>query len=137
MSNKISHSGIVDSIEDDCLHVRILQASACASCKAAGHCNAAEQKEKIVDVYGIADAKAYKVGQPVNVVATTGTGMKAVMLAFVIPFVILIAVLFAGSLLTDDEALLAMVSIVCLVPYYLILYWCRDKLQQKFTFYVE
>ncbi|MBQ6203392.1 MAG: SoxR reducing system RseC family protein [Prevotella sp.] len=137
MSNKISHSGIVDSIEDDCLHVRILQASACASCKAAGHCNAAEQKEKIVDVYGIADAKTYKVGQPVNVVATTGTGMKAVMLAFVIPFVILIAVLFAGSLLTDDEALLAMVSIVCLVPYYLILYWCRDKLQQKFTFYVE
>ncbi|MBR5728775.1 MAG: SoxR reducing system RseC family protein [Prevotella sp.] len=137
MSNKISHSGIVDSIGNDCLHVRILQASACGSCKAAAHCNAAERKEKIVDVYGIADAKAYRVGQPVNVVASTGTGMRAVVLAFVIPFVILIAVLFAGSLLTDDEGLLALVSIACLVPYYLILYMWRDKLQQKFIFYVE
>ena len=137
MSNKISHSGIVDSIESGCLHVRILQATACGSCKAASTCNASERKEKIIDVYGVDDTSAYSVGQRVTVVASSGMGIKAVLLAFGIPFVILLTVLFAGSCLTGDEGLLALLSIVCLVPYYIILYKCRDKLQEKFTFYVE
>ena len=51
--------------------------------------------------------------------------------------VILITVLFAGSILTTDEGLLALLSISSLVPYYTILYLCRDRLQQKFTFSIE
>lgn len=137
MSNKISHSGIVDSIGDNCLHVRILQSTACGSCKAAGYCNAAEHKEKIIDVYGVADTSAFQIGQTVNIVASTNSGMRAVLLAFGIPFLIIIAVLFAGSILTSDEELLALLSISSLVPYYTILYLCRDKLQQKFTFNIE
>ena len=51
MSNKIRHEGVIDSIDEGCVHVRILQTSACAACKVAGYCNAAEAKEKIVDVF--------------------------------------------------------------------------------------
>ena len=47
MSNKIRHEGVIDSIDEGCVHVRILQTSACAACKVAGYCNAAEAKEKI------------------------------------------------------------------------------------------
>ena len=50
MSQKICHSGIVERIDDGCVHVRIVQTSACAACKVAGYCNAAESKEKIIDV---------------------------------------------------------------------------------------
>jgi len=42
MNNKISHSGVVENIEDGCAHVRIVQSSACAACKVAGYCHAAE-----------------------------------------------------------------------------------------------
>lgn len=137
MSNKIRHSGIVDSIGSDCVHVRILQSTACGSCKAKGYCNASESKEKIIEVYGVADPSAFQKGQTVNIVGSTASGMRAVLLAFGIPFVILITVLFAGSILTTDEGLLALLSISSLVPYYTILYLCRDRLQQKFTFSIE
>ena len=50
MNNRISHSGIVDSVVDGCVTVRILQTSAGAACKVASHCNASESKEKLVDV---------------------------------------------------------------------------------------
>ena len=49
MSTKISHSGIVERIDGDCVQVRIVQTSACAACKVAGYCNAAESKEKVID----------------------------------------------------------------------------------------
>ena len=79
MNQKISHSGIIDSIEDECIHVRIVQTSACAACKVAGYCNAAESKEKIIDVC-CDNAAAYSVGQHV-VVSTSraflGAGCSA------------------------------------------------------------
>ena len=61
MSAKISHSGIVASISKGCVQVRILQTSACAACKVAGHCNASESKEKIVDVLNVNDISTLKV----------------------------------------------------------------------------
>ena len=51
MSANIKHCGIVDEITDGCIKVRIVQSSACASCKVASRCNASESKEKIVEVY--------------------------------------------------------------------------------------
>ena len=60
MNNKISHSGIIKSITDGCIKVQIVQTSACAACKVSAHCNAAESKIKIVDVYG--NLKGYEFG---------------------------------------------------------------------------
>ena len=70
MSAKISHSGIVASINKGCVQVRILQTSACAACKVAGHCNASESKEKIVDVLNVNDISTLKVGDHVIVTAS-------------------------------------------------------------------
>ena len=53
MSEKIKHSGVVESVDGDCMKVRILQTSACAGCKAAGVCNAAEKKEKVIYIYRV------------------------------------------------------------------------------------
>ena len=69
MSNKISHLGVVDSIEGDRVKVRIIQTSACAACKVATHCTASESKVKMVDVFGCDTAK-YKAGQEVTVWAS-------------------------------------------------------------------
>ena len=70
MDTKISHSGIVESISDGCVQVRILQTSACAACKVAGHCHASESKEKIVDVLNVHDTNRLKVGDSVTVCAS-------------------------------------------------------------------
>ena len=97
ISANIKHQGIIDEITDDCIKVRIIQTSACASCKVAGHCNASESKEKIIDV-GKCDGHDYRVGDEVVVIASQNSGLFAVLLSSVVPLFLLVVVLFAVML---------------------------------------
>lgn len=134
---KISHSGIVESIEDGRVRVRILQSSACAACKVAGHCNASESKEKIVDVLNIADTSRLNVGDEVVVCASRHVANKALMLGFGIPFLLLIGVLVAVLYMTDNEGVAALAALGSLLPYYFLLWLWRDSIQQQISFYLE
>ena len=137
MSTKISHSGIVESISEGCVQVRILQASACAACKVAGHCHASESKEKIVDVLNVRDAARLKVGDSVIVSASRDVANKALLLGFGVPFLILVSVLFIMLKVVSDEGLAAITAILALMPYYGMLYLMRDRIQQKISFSIE
>ena len=136
MSTDIKHCGVVDGIEDGRVKVRIIQSSACASCKVASHCNASENKEKIVEVYG-ALTSGLTVGDNVVVVASQRVGTLAVVLSSVIPLFILIAVLACVLALTGSEAVAALSSIGALLPYYLILYMCRERIRSRLSFRIE
>ena len=136
MGNKISHSGVIESIEDGCVHVRIVQTSACAACKVAGYCNAAESKEKIIDVFCDSVAK-YKVGQQVTVSTSGQVAVKALLWAFGVPFVLLMAVLILVLLLTGNEGWAALSALVALVPYYFILWLMRNRIQQRISFQLD
>ena len=136
MSNKISHSGIIHSITDGCIRVQIVQTSACAACKVASHCNAAESKIKIVDVMSN-NTSGYKVGQEVTVWASKDVANRALMLGFGIPFLLLICVLMVALKLTDNEGVAALAAIASLVPYYVALWLMRDKIQQHISFNLE
>ncbi len=137
MYAKISHSGIVESISDQCVKVRILQTSACAACKVARHCNASESKEKIVDVLNVSDTSSLKVGDDVVVWASRDVANRALLLGFGIPFLVMVSVLFIVLQLTENEAMAAISGLLSLVPYYGVLYLCRHKIQQKMAFYLE
>lgn len=136
MKNNIKHLGVVDSIEGECIKVRIVQASACSSCKIAGHCNASESKEKIVDIY---DKKLWNVkkGDKVIVIASQRTGFLAVFLSSVVPLIILVSVLALAFFLTGNEALAALVSLLSLIPYYFIIYLLREKIRMRLSFYID
>lgn len=137
MTDIIKHRGIVENIRGSHIQVRITQTSACSACSVKGHCNASESKEKLVDVYD-AKASSYRVGEEVMLYGTTSMGMQAVMLAFGVPFLILLITLFISMRLTDgDELLSAVIALLALIPYYLIIYICRNKLSKKFSFTLE
>lgn len=135
MTDKIKHSGIVESIADGCMRVRIIQTSACAACKVASHCSASEKKEKIVEVYNY--PATCREGDEVTVVASSRVGMNAVLMGFGVPFMILVTALYITSRFTTNEALMGLVSLCCLVPYYILLYVVRDKIREKFAFSIE
>lgn len=136
MADSIKHQGVVEKVEGSHVTVRIVQTSACSSCSAKGLCNASESKEKMIDVYGVQDA--YRVGEEVVVCGTTSMGMRAVLLAFGLPVLILLSVLFVAMHMTDGDALLsALAGMGVLVPYYLIIYICRDRLNRTFSFTIE
>ena len=137
MNNNIKHLGIVESIDGSHVRVKILQSSACSSCSAKSHCNVSETKEKIIDIHDKESADCCSVGQQVMVCGTTSMGMKAVLLAFVLPFLILLFALFLSMELTNDEALSALVSLSTLIPYYLAIYLLRNKISRTFLFTLE
>ena len=136
MSNRISHSGIIQSITEGCIKVQIVQTSACAACKVASHCNAAESKVKIVDVM-CNDVEGYQKGQQVVVWASKDVANRALLLGFGVPFLLLICVLMVALKLSANEGIAALVALGSLVPYYFVLWLMRDKIQKHISFYLD
>ena len=133
MDRKISHSGVIESVTDGCVKVRIVQTSACAACKVASHCNAAESKVKIVDVF-CNNASDYEVGQDVVVWASKDVANRALLLGFGVPFLLLVCVLLIALRLTSDEGIAALISLGSLVPYYFVLWLLRDRIRHQISF---
>ena len=135
-NNTIKHLGIVENIQGSHLSVRIVQTSACAACSAKGHCSSADSKDKIIDIIDTA-ASSYQVGERVMVVGEMSMGMMAVVLAFIIPFVLLIFSLFLFVALIGNELYAALLSLAILIPYYFILWLNKTRLKQKFSFTIK
>ncbi len=136
MSNKITHSGVVERVEGDCVKVRIVQTSACAACKVASHCNAAESKVKIVDVL-TSDSSAYRAGEEVVVSASKDVANRALLLGFGLPFLLLVGMLVVMLRLTSEQGLAALGAIGALIPYYILLWLMRDRIRQQISFRIE
>ena len=136
MADIIKHRGIVEKVDGSHIVVRIVQTSACSSCSAKGLCNASESKEKQIDVYEA--NPSYQIGEEVMVCGTTSMGMRAVLLAFGVPLLILVMALGVSMKLTGEDALLSSgIALVSVVPYYIGIYFCKDKLNRTFSFTIE
>ncbi len=136
MANTIEHQGIVENIEGTRLRVRIVQTSACASCKAKGSCSSADTKEKLIDVTAPGDVSC-RVGDHVWVTGELSMGVKAVSLAFVIPFLILIVALFGCMAIWGNELYAALCSLALLVPYYFIVWLNKGRLSRTLSFSIR
>ena len=131
----ISHEGIVTKLTDDELEIKILAQSACAACHAKSACGMGEQAEKILTVLR-PQGQDFTINQKLNVKMAIGQGNKAAVLAYLIPIILLLVVLFVCLGLGLNEGLSALISIVALIPYYIILYLRRDKLKKKFEYLI-
>ena len=136
MADRIKHKGIVEKIDGFHLQVKIVQTSACSSCSIKGHCQASESKEKFIDVFD-SNAASYHVGEQVYLFGSTSMGMRAVILAFGIPFLIVMSALILSLSITGDELVSAFISLASLIPYYVVLYFTRDRMRKNFVFTIE
>ena len=147
----IKHDGIVIAVyEDGTALVRIVQTSACAACKAKAMCASAESAEKEMRVtllmdngrpagYGVLDADKplleYKVGDEVEVMVQQKMGWKAVVLAYLLPFFVMLAVIFIGNALWNvREEILGTAALCAMALYYIVLGLFKSKLQKEFSF---
>ena len=80
----------------------------------------------------------YRIGEEVVLIGTTSMGMRAVALAFGVPLLLLILALFVTMRVTDGDALVSsLVALLAVVPYYLVIYFMKDKLNKTFSFTIE
>ena len=136
MANTIKHQGIVENINGSHLQVRIIQTSACASCSIKGHCSSADTKEKLIDVTDD-NVSSYQPGDRVWVIGELSMGVMAVLLAFILPFFVLIFSLFIFMAIWNDELGSALCSLALLIPYYYILWLNKTRMEKKFSFSIR
>ena len=131
----IKHDGIIIALnEDGTALVRIVQTSACAACKAKAMCASAESAEKEMTVVLLGDEQ-WAVGDTVEVMVQQKMGWKAVVLAYLLPFFVMLAVMFVGNAIwAVREEILGTVALCAMALYYLVLGMFKDKLQKEFSF---
>ena len=144
----IKHDGIVIAVNsDNTVRVRIVQTSACAACKAKAMCASAESKEKeIMALFVGEEAKRrdIKLGDEVVVMVQQKMGWKAVLLAYILPFVVMMAVIVLGNqairllgaeaMGKNGEAIIGTAALCAMGVYYIVLGFFKDKIQKDFSF---
>ena len=135
-SGTIIHPGIIESINGEKVSVRILSKSACSSCHAKSVCTIADVEEKIIEAEND-PGSAWKTGDEVMVRMEESLGRKAVFMGYVLPLVVLLVSIVVFLSLLNHEGLAALLSILMLIPYYLVLYLFRKRLQKEFRFRIQ
>lgn len=129
----ITHEGTIIEISDELIKVEVISKSACASCHAKGLCGASEEGVKQISVR-TANSSDYHLGESVTVALERSLGLKAVLLSYVIPVLILIILVVTLSAFFSNEWLIGLLSLACVALYYLVLYFFRNKLTAKYEF---
>ncbi len=132
MSGEVSHKGVIKEFSKKGIIVGIIAESACAACHAKGACSASDMTEKEIEIDHYKGE--FQIGQHVLVTGKTSQGFKALFLAYLLPFILVMMVLIITTNLSVNEGLSGLLSVGILIPYYLILYLFRNRLKQSFDF---
>lgn len=137
MIETISHEAVVKAVDNEHVLVTIVQSAACSGCAARKMCNSAEAKEKDVEV-STPEAPLYQVGQKVILEGRLSDGRRAAIIAYGLPLLLLLPVLFIVIRLTGSETTGAIAALLTVALYYIIVYlFFRKKLQHTFSFRIK
>ena len=139
MSNPVSgfiHPGVVQECGRGLVRVRIASQSACGSCQSKTVCGMSEMQEKIVEVQ-VRDSSVYHPGQSVKVSLDKRLGFRALWLAYLLPFLIMVGLVVISLQLGGGEPLAALAALTGLGIYFTVLYRFRLLLRKRFHFTIS
>jgi positive regulator of sigma E activity len=123
------HPATVSRISGDSVFVSMDQNVHCDSCRAKMACGLSESKTEEIEIMN-ADS-SFKIDENVNIVINKTLGLRAVIWAYVLPFILLISVLLITSLFVA-EWLAGLIALSVLVPYYFILRSLNSVFRKEF-----
>ena len=133
---EITHSGKILEVTPSQILVQIEARSACASCHASALCGMSESEQKIVSVPATLKDN-FLPGQEVDVVLKASMGHKAVWLAYCIPLVVLLAVMFNALRAGASELAAAGLGLLATAVYYFVIWLVRDRLCTEYNFIIR
>lgn len=136
---RIEHEGRVEGIGEDFIRVSIVNRSACAQCQAKGVCAASEESVRTIDIPLTISTmtRRFELGEKVNVVLSSSLGATAVVLAYVVPLLVLIAAILLASSLQLQELYVGLCALGSVALWYAVLFLMRNRLSRVFLFSVE
>ena len=129
----IEHLAEVVAIDGHMVEVKMVVNSACVSCQAKSACGAAESVDKSVNV-SVERPNIFAIGDKVMVSITPEMGLKAIVYAYILPFVLLLSSLLLTLGLKLSEAISGLASLGVVGLYYGGLYLMRDRLEKEMIF---
>ncbi|HMM11968.1 MAG TPA: SoxR reducing system RseC family protein [Bacteroidales bacterium] len=132
----IEHPGVVVKVFDQYVEVKVMSQSACSACHAKGACSMADMEEKQVNALKT-PGSSYTEGQQVTVYMRKNLGNLAVFYGYIIPFLLVIIMLFGLVSLGFGQGKAGLIALATLVPYYIVLYLNRNRLNSTFVFYAK
>lgn len=124
-------NGVVLRIEGGRMVVGVERSEACGSCSARRACGAfgSAVHEVVVPMPNCSVC----VGDRVTLGVSEREGRMAMLVAYVVPFVIVLLGLLILLALGVNEGIAGLVSIGLMVPYYVVLYLLRGRLETKIS----
>lgn len=135
-NNTITHIGKVVGVNDDKISVLVPRASACGSCHAKGFCTSTDSKETLMSIPN--RGEHVSLNEDVKVSIDRSVGFHAVMVAFILPVVLVLAIIFTLPSITSlSEELSGVIGLASLIPYFLLLRLFNYRFTKKFIFHIE
>lgn len=129
----IQHDAVVERIEGDKVIVRVEKRGACAGCHAKGICGESGS-ERIIEVR-TPYASEFKTGDKVVVaLLKPSMGMTSVVWGYLLPLIVLVAILLGCKSLGVEDGPSALASIVAVALYYVGIYFTRKIFERKIEF---
>lgn len=123
------HSGVISKKDNGSLIVSLDENVHCESCRAKSTCGISESGSKEVEISNTDES--FALNEQVNVILKKGLGLKAVFWAYIFPFLLMVLTLMVSSLFLK-EWMAGILSLLILVPYYLLLYVLRNVFKKTF-----
>jgi positive regulator of sigma E activity len=131
-SNCIGQKGVIEGISDGKISVTISRDVACEGCHIQSACNnLGTITRTIVIPYTGNDIHT---GEVVKVLMHKKLGLKAVTFAYLLPFLVLIILLFVFDKAGFSEPATGALILLALSFYFLCLYFLRNRLQKIFIY---
>jgi sigma-E factor negative regulatory protein RseC len=131
----VEHQGIIKEVQGHTAKVNLINVASCSSCHAKAACSVSEVDNKLIEIIDVKDD--FKPGDKVKVVFQQNLGVKALILGYVLPFIVLLATLIISWEVTGDEVVSGLIAIFSIVPYYLGLTFFRKQMKETFTFSIK
>lgn len=136
MDTSIKHAGKVIQVASNEVTVAIEVEDACATCRAKAICGMAESQDKYVVVVTPL-APQYQVGETVEVSVQRQMGIKAVMIAYAFPFLLVMAFLLILLQCGVSELIAGLSALGLLGLYYVGLIFFRKRIAQDIVFEIH
>ena len=127
--NFVKHSGVISKIIGDRITVSLEGNVNCNACNAKAACGVSESNKKEINI--VNTDRSFHVNEGVDVVLQKELGLKAVFWAYIFPFILVFAVLIVSSNFLK-EWIAGLLSLVVLIPYYLMLHIFNSSFERAF-----
>jgi len=135
-TSNICQQGTIKEIKDNTLFVEIERSAACSACHAKSACLTSQKKDEIIPI-PTNEPEEFQVGEVVQVNLKKSMGAKAILIAYLCPFLVMILGLFVTYYFTKNELLSIGVAFGATALYFLFIKKMENRLKKHFTFFVS